>query len=119
MALNIGNGDEVITIPYTWISTAEMIAMSGATPVFVDVLPDSFNLDPSRLDSAINDRTKAIMPVGIYGQPADITSIKMIAEEHGIPVIEDAAQCSAQRTKATNRADCLLSVALRSSHRNT
>ncbi len=78
---------------YTWISTAEVIALLRAKPVFVDILPDTFNMDPEKLESAITSRTKAIMPVGIYGQCADMTRIGAIAEKHGIPVIEDAAQC--------------------------
>lgn len=93
MALGIGPGDEVITVPYTWISTAEMIALLGATPVFVDVDPVTWNMDPALVEAAITDRTKAIMPVGIYGQTADMTAINAIAERHGnLPVIEDAAQ---------------------------
>ncbi len=93
MALEIGPGDEVITVPYTWISTAEVIALAGATPVFVDIDPDTWNMDPDELKSAITDKTKAIMPVGIYGQTADMTAINRIAQEAGgIPVIEDAAQ---------------------------
>lgn len=92
MALGVGPGDEVITVPYTWISTAEMIALIGAKPVFVDIEEDSWNMDPSQLEAAITDQTKAIMPVGIYGQTADMTAINAIAEKHGLPVIEDAAQ---------------------------
>ena len=92
MALGIGAGDEVITVPYTWISTAEMIALLGATPVFVDIDPDIWNLDPTKLEAAITPRTKAIMPVGIYGQVADMTAINEIANRHHLPVIEDAAQ---------------------------
>ena len=93
MALGIGPGDEVITVPYTWISTAEVIALLRAKPVFVDIRPDTFNLDPDHLEAAITLQTKAIMPVGIYGQCADMTRISAIAIKHGIPVIEDAAQC--------------------------
>ena len=93
MALDIGPGDEVITAPYTWISTAEVIALLRAKPVFVDIRPDTFNLAPDLLEAAINPRTKAIMPVGIYGQCADMTRINQIADKHGIPVTEDAAQC--------------------------
>ncbi len=93
MALEIGPGDEVITVPYTWISTAEVIALVGATPVFVDIQPDTWNMDPAPLEDAINEHTKAIMPVGIYGQTSDMTEINRIAEKcGGIPVIEDAAQ---------------------------
>jgi UDP-2-acetamido-2-deoxy-ribo-hexuluronate aminotransferase len=93
MALDIQPGDEVITVPYTWISTAEVIALLRAVPVFVDIRPDTFNMDPDKLASAITSPTRAIMPVGIYGQCADMTRINAVAAGHGIPVIEDAAQC--------------------------
>ena len=93
MALGIGRGDEVITVPYTWISTAEVIALTGAKPVFVDICAETWNMNPELLEAAITNKTKAIMPVGIYGQPADMTAINQVAEKHGIPVIEDAAQC--------------------------
>lgn len=93
MALGIGRGDEVITVPYTWISTAEMIALLGAKPVFVDIDETTWNMNSSLLEAAITDKTKAIMPVGIYGQTADMTAINEIAARHGnLPVIEDAAQ---------------------------
>lgn len=92
MALGVGRGDEVITTPFTFIATGEMIALLGATPVFVDVDPVSYNLDPARLEAAITPRTRAIMPVSLYGQCADFTAINAIAERHGIPVIEDGAQ---------------------------
>jgi UDP-2-acetamido-2-deoxy-ribo-hexuluronate aminotransferase len=93
MALDIQPGDEVITVPYTWISTAEVIALLRAKPVFVDILPDTFNMDPALVEAAVTPKTRAIMPVGIYGQCADMTRINAIADRHGIPVIEDAAQC--------------------------
>lgn len=93
MALGIGPGDEVITVPYTWISTAEMIALLGATPVFVDIDEKTWNMNPQAMEAAITERTKAIMPVGIFGQTADMTAINEIASRHGnLPVIEDAAQ---------------------------
>jgi len=92
MALDIGPGDEVITVPYTWISTAEVIALLNARPVFVDIQPDTFNMDPDRIEAAITPRTRAIMPVSIYGQCADMTRINAIAAKHNIPVIEDGAQ---------------------------
>lgn len=92
MALGIGPGDEVITVPYTWISTAEMIALIGAKPVFVDIDEKSWNIDSTLVEAAITDKTKAIMPVGIYGQTADMTAINAIAAKHDLPVIEDAAQ---------------------------
>lgn len=108
MALGIGPGDEVITVPYTWISTAEMIALIGATPVFVDIQPDTWNLDPEKLETAITDRTRAIMPVGIYGQTADMTAINEIAARHGLPVIEDGAQSFGATHRG--RKSCALSV---------
>lgn len=93
MALGVKAGDEVITVPYTWISTAEVIALIGAKPVFVDVDPVTWNMDPALLEAAITERTKAIMPVGIYGQTSDMRAINEIAARHGdLPVIEDAAQ---------------------------
>jgi len=93
MALNIGPGDEVITTPYTWISTAEVITLLGAEPVFVDIEATSWNMDPRRFEEAITERTKAVIPVGIYGQPAKMNEISTIAQQHNISVIEDAAQC--------------------------
>lgn len=93
MALNIGVGDEVITTPFTFAATAEVIVLLGATPVFVDVDPATGNLNPQLIETAINKKTKAIIPVSIYGQPADMDDINEIAARHGnIPVIEDAAQ---------------------------
>ncbi|WP_043636169.1 DegT/DnrJ/EryC1/StrS family aminotransferase [Chromobacterium haemolyticum] len=92
MALDIGPGDEVITTPFTFIATGEMIALLGAKPVFVDIDPVSYNLDPARLEAAITPRTRAIMPVSLYGQCADFDAINAIAAKHGIAVIEDGAQ---------------------------
>jgi len=92
MALNIKPGDEVITTPFTFVSTAETIAMLGAIPVFVDIDPKTFNLDANLLEAKITHKTKAIMPVSLYGQCSDMTAINAIANKHGIPVIEDAAQ---------------------------
>jgi len=93
MALGVGPGDEVITTPFTFIATAEVIVLLGAKPVFVDIEPDTCNIDASLLEAKITDRTKAIMPVSLYGQPADMHEINAIAARHGnIPVIEDAAQ---------------------------
>jgi len=92
MALDIGPGDEVITPAFTFIATAETVALLGAKPVFVDVDPCSYNLDPARLEEAITPRTKAIIAVSLYGQRADMDAINAIAARHGIPVIEDGAQ---------------------------
>lgn len=92
LALDIGVGDEVITTPFTFIATAEMIALAGATPVFVDIDPVTYNLDPTKLEAAITPRTKAIMPVSLYGQCADMSAINLIAAKYALPVIEDAAQ---------------------------
>jgi UDP-2-acetamido-2-deoxy-ribo-hexuluronate aminotransferase len=92
MALGIGPGDEVITVPYTWISTAEVISLLGAKPVFVDIRPDTWNMDETLLEAAITDKTKAIMPVSIYGQCSDMDAINEIAKKYNLPVIEDAAQ---------------------------
>ena len=92
MALGIGPGDEVVTVPYTWISSAEVIALLGATPVFVDVRSDTWNMNEQLLESVITEKTKAIMPVSIYGQVSEMDSINEIGEKFGVPVIEDAAQ---------------------------
>lgn len=92
MALGIGQGDEVITTPFTFISTGEMIALLGAKPVFVDIDPRTYNIDPAKIEAAITPKTKAIMPVSLYGQCADFDAINAIAEKHRLPVIEDGAQ---------------------------
>src|SRR5215469_10903926 len=89
-ACGIGADDEVITVPNTYIATAFAITYVGATPVFVDVQPDSYNLDPERLEAAITERTKAIIPVHLYGQPCDMDPIIEVARRHGLRLIEDA-----------------------------
>lgn len=92
MAFGIGQGDEVITPGFTYIATAETVALLGAKPVYVDIDPRTYNLDPQLLEAAITPRTKAIIPVSLYGQCADFDAINAIAAKYGIPVIEDAAQ---------------------------
>jgi UDP-2-acetamido-2-deoxy-ribo-hexuluronate aminotransferase len=92
MALGIGPGNEVITSPFTFIATGEMIALTGASPVFVDIDPRTYNINPHLLEAAITSRTKAIMPVSLYGQCADFNAINAIAEKYNLPVIEDGAQ---------------------------
>lgn len=92
MALDIGPGDEVVTTPFSFFGTAEAILLLGAKPVFVDIDPDTYNMDASLLSAAISNRTKAIMPVSLYGQCADYDKINAVAAAHGLAVIEDAAQ---------------------------
>ena len=108
MALGIGPGDEVITPGFTYIATAETVALLGAKPVYVDIDPRTYNLDPNLLEAAITPRTKAIIPVSLYGQCADFDAINTIAAEHGIPVIEDAAQSFGASYKG--RKSCNLST---------
>ena len=92
MALDLKPGDEVITTPFTFAATAETIVLLGGVPVWVDIEPDTCNIDASKIEAAITPRTKAIMPVSLYGQCADMDDINAIAARHGLPVIEDAAQ---------------------------
>jgi len=108
MAFGIGQGDEVITPGFTYIATAETVALLGAKPVYVDIDQRTYNLDPKLLEAAITPRTKAIIPVSLYGQCADFDAINAIAAKHGIPVIEDAAQSFGATYKG--RKSCNLST---------
>lgn len=108
MAFGIGPGDEVITPGFTYIATAETVAVLGATPVYVDVNPKTYNLDVEKLEAAITPRTKAIIPVSLYGQCADFDAINAIAAKYNLPVIEDAAQSFGATYK--DRKSCNLST---------
>ena len=92
MAMDIQPDDEIITTPFTWISTAEMMALIKAKPVFVDIEPDTYNMDANLIEAAITKKTKAIMPVSLYGQPADMDAIQAIADKYNLKVIIDGAQ---------------------------
>ncbi len=92
MALGIKNGDEVITTPFTFIATAEVIALLGATPVFVDIDEKTYNIDPKKIEEKITKNTKALLPISLYGQPADMDEINQIAKKYDIKVIEDGCQ---------------------------
>lgn len=108
MALGIGPGDEVITPGFSYIATAETVALLGAKPVYVDIDPRTYNLDPALIEAAITPKTKAIMPVSLYGQCADFDAINAIAERHGLAVIEDGAQSFGATYKG--RKSCSLST---------
>jgi len=108
MAIEIKPGDEVITTPFTFVATAEMIVLLGATPVFVDIEADTCNIDASKIEAAVTARTRALMPVSLYGQPADMDEINAIANRHGLAVIEDAAQSFGATYKG--RRSCNLST---------
>ncbi|MFM2059162.1 MAG: hypothetical protein RLY71_3547 [Pseudomonadota bacterium] len=111
MALDLQPGDEVITTPFTFAATAEVIVLLGAVPVFVDIEPDTCNIDPTLIEAAITPKTRAIMPVSLYGQVADMAEINAIAARHNLPVIEDAAQSfgasyQGRRSGATSTIGC-------------
>lgn len=108
MALGIGPGDEVITPGFTYIATAETVALLGAKPVYVDIDPKTYNIDPSLIEAAITEKTKAIIPVSLYGQTCDFDRINEIANKYNIPVIEDAAQSFGATYKG--RRSCNLST---------
>lgn len=93
-ALHIGSGDEVITTPFTFIATTEAIGIVGATPVFIDVDPSTYNIDPALIEAKITERTKAILPVHLYGHPCNMTAIMEIARKYNLKVIEDCAQAT-------------------------
>src|SRR5262249_41496950 len=111
LACQIGPGDEVITTPATWISTSWAISYVGARPVFVDVEPDTYCLDPAQVEAAITPRTRAILPVHLYGQAADVLRLGDIAAKHGLVLIEDACQAHGgtfhgRRLGSYGRASC-------------
>ena len=108
MAIGVQPGDEVITTPFSFIATSETIALLGAVPVYADIDPLSYNIDPACIEAAITTRTKAIIPVSLYGQPADLSAINSIASRYEIPVIEDGAQSFG--SKQNGRRSCGLST---------
>lgn len=108
MSLGIGPGDEVITVPFTWISTAEVIGIIGATPVFVDIDEKTYNMDAKLLEEKITKKTKAIIPVSLYGRMANFDEITKISIKYGIPVIEDGAQSFGAEINGNKSCSCYL-----------
>ena len=106
LAAGIGTGDEVITVPFTFVATAAAVLYTGAKPVLVDVDPKTYTMDPTRIEAAITSRTKAVLPVHIYGQPADMDPIMSISRKHGLNVIEDAAQAHGAEYKGRKVGCC-------------
>ncbi|HZW28777.1 MAG TPA: DegT/DnrJ/EryC1/StrS family aminotransferase [Trueperaceae bacterium] len=102
-ALGVGAGDEVITTPFSFFATAESISNVGAEPVFVDVDEATFNIDPAKVEAAITPRTKAILPVHLYGRPADMDALMAVAERHGLKVVEDCAQSFGARYRGSRQ----------------
>ena len=99
MALGVGPGDEVITTPFTFFATGEVVSLLGAVPVFVDIDAATYNIDPALIEAAITPRTKAIIPVHIFGHPAPMPEINAIAKKHGLAVLEDARKRGARNLK--------------------
>jgi dTDP-4-amino-4,6-dideoxygalactose transaminase len=110
LAAGVGPGDEVVTVPFTFVATAAAIHYTGATPIYVDIDPETFNMDPAKLDAVVTARTRAVVPVHLYGQPADMDAINKIARERGLVVIEDAAQAHGAEYKG-RRVGSLASMA--------
>jgi dTDP-4-amino-4,6-dideoxygalactose transaminase len=110
LAAVVGKGHEVITTPFTFVATAAAILYTGARPVYVDIEAETYNLDPARIEAAITPRTKAIVPVHLFGHPADMDPIMEIARRHGLVVIEDACQAHAAEYKG-RRVGCIGDIA--------